>query len=699
MFSSNSVAEVIPRMSIPKAVALTASGITAGYFIYHQTLPRFFTKPTGESPIERQFYEYASVQEEDKWYMTKEDFCKVCGIEPWELKQAQDEENNDSSHFSVFQTLTNFWDQRMALFQSSEEQSKADFEEVTDFFNRLDTNEDNKISVEEFSRFAELLRSPNADKRYIFLLSDCNRDNKISLKEFQQGMQKYVPEFAEDHPQLLHLESSELIQKHFGSKGDKQLGFKEFQGLLNELEELSVENDFKKLRSEDGTVPVNKISDHLISLSKRGSIPHHVLENIHRLKKETNVEEVSYTQYRALHNFIKHMQPIERFIKLHQTEKLSKEEFRESMKKESKVELGDAELDWVFALFANPKTGNIDSKSFSILCENLHADAAEAPKMKFHESLILGGVSSMIGVTAVFPLDKVKTRIQSGSTKKGIFEMMKEISAKEGPMKLYRGLQAELIGITPEKAIKITMNDFIRKKMKQRHQKESGNKKNVELSTAEEMLAGMGSGIIQVFISNPISVVKIRLQMQKDKGQRPIEIVRKLGFRGLYTGLSATILRDIPFSMMYFGTYQSLKSYFRKQHRKESNQENQDVELSAGQLLLASCVAGSLAGGLDTPADGIKTRLQNGEGKYSGVIDCVKKVYAKEGIAGMFRGCTARVLIISPFFGITMMTYELLQRFFFPNTRTGVDVMDEDFATIRKSKLRNLDSELQLRYH
>ena len=59
---------------------------------------------------------------------------------------------------------------------------------------------------------------------------------------------------------------------------------------------------------------------------------------------------------------------------------------------------------------------------------------------------------------------------------------------------------------------------------------------------------------------------KIRLQVQgeaaKVEGAVPrgaIHIIRQLGLLGLYRGASACLLRDIPFSAIYFPTYNHLK--------------------------------------------------------------------------------------------------------------------------------------------
>lgn len=134
-------------------------------------------------------------------------------------------------------------------------------------------------------------------------------------------------------------------------------------------------------------------------------------------------------------------------------------------------------------------------------------------------------------------------------------------------------------------------------------------------------------------------------------------IVRNLGLVGLYKGASACLLRDVPFSAIYFPTYNHLKrDYFG---------ESQTKSLGILQLLTAGAIAGMPAAYLTTPCDVIKTRLQvearKGESSYTSLRQCATTVFREEGFKAFFKGGPARILRSSPQFGFTLAGYEVLQ--------------------------------------
>lgn len=134
-------------------------------------------------------------------------------------------------------------------------------------------------------------------------------------------------------------------------------------------------------------------------------------------------------------------------------------------------------------------------------------------------------------------------------------------------------------------------------------------------------------------------------------------IIRHLGLRGLYKGASACLLRDVPFSAIYFPTYAHLK--------KDYFGESPEKQIGILQLLAAGSLAGAPAAYFTTPADVIKTRLQvearAGQVQYKGLIHCARTIWRDEGFAAFFKGGPARIFRSSPQFGVTLCTFEVLK--------------------------------------
>ncbi len=85
------------------------------------------------------------------------------------------------------------------------------------------------------------------------------------------------------------------------------------------------------------------------------------------------------------------------------------------------------------------------------------------------KNLIMGGVAGIIGACCTYPLDLIKTRLQNQKTLPGgermyagVVDCFTKVFRADGFRGLYRGLPAQLVGIAPEKAIKLTVNDTLR---------------------------------------------------------------------------------------------------------------------------------------------------------------------------------------------------------------------------------------------
>ncbi|CAM9024814.1 unnamed protein product [Wickerhamomyces anomalus] len=275
----------------------------------------------------------------------------------------------------------------------------------------------------------------------------------------------------------------------------------------------------------------------------------------------------------------------------------------------------------------------------------------------------LGSVAGAIGATIVYPIDLIKTRMQAQRVLiyKNSLDCFVKVLSKEGIRGLYSGLGPQLIGVAPEKAIKLTVNDLARSFFTDKISK--------KISWPLEVLSGACAGACQVVFTNPLEIVKIRLQVQGDYNVADRlsagKLIRQLGLPGLYRGASACLLRDVPFSAIYFPTYAHIKKDIFNYDPSNKRCRN---KLKTWELLVSGGLAGMPAAFLTTPCDVIKTRLQvdakQGETQYKGIFHAFKTILREESPRSFFKGGAARVLRSSPQFGFTLAAYEIFQSVF-----------------------------------
>jgi len=221
-------------------------------------------------------------------------------------------------------------------------------------------------------------------------------------------------------------------------------------------------------------------------------------------------------------------------------------------------------------------------------------------------------------------------------------DCFRQILRAEGVAGFYSGIRPNLLGVFPEKALKLSINDTVRERFIR------GNDGG-PIRVWQEIVAGGTAGFCQVAVTNPMEIVKLRMQLQGSSGGPPLSAgatVAELGLRGLYRGAAACWLRDVPFSFVFFPLFANLKAAF--------NGDN-----SIPGIFAAGALSGSLAAGIVTPCDVIKTRLQakGGAERYSGIADCATKIVQQEGVAALGKGLVPRMLVQAPLFGCTLLSY------------------------------------------
>ncbi|KAA8529123.1 hypothetical protein F0562_034078 [Nyssa sinensis] len=285
-----------------------------------------------------------------------------------------------------------------------------------------------------------------------------------------------------------------------------------------------------------------------------------------------------------------------------------------------------------------------------------------------------GAAAGAIAATFVCPLDVIKRRLQvhgipevrhSGHKGSIIITSLQNILRTDGLKGMYRGLSPTLAALLPNWAVYFTTYGYL-KGLLHSHVDSSG-----QLTFGATMIAASGAGAATAIATNPLWVVKTRLQTQ---GMRP-EVVpykgicsalRRIayeeGVRGLYSGLLPSLI-GISHVAIQFPTNEKIKSYLAKKNNTTTD------KLSAGEVAIASAISKIVASIMTYPHEVVRSRLQeqgqvrNSETQCAGVIDCIKKVLHKEGLPGLYRGCATNLFRTTPSAVITPTSYEMIHRF------------------------------------
>ncbi|THV88614.1 carrier protein Rim2p/Mrs12p [Aureobasidium pullulans] len=342
------------------------------------------------------------------------------------------------------------------------------------------------------------------------------------------------------------------------------------------------------------------------------------------------------------------------------------------------------------------------------------------PVAKSWAHFVAGGLGGMTAATLTCPLDVLKTRLQSdfyqsqlnaSRAARGIpplsqlsysrtailhiretFQILTAIPRAEGPRALFKGLGPNLIGVVPARAINFFAYGNGKRILSQ-------NFNDGKEASWIHLLAAAQAGMITGTATNPIWLVKTRLQLDKSRAEKTgsgldgrkyknaldctLQTVRSEGIRGLYRGLSASYL-GVTESTLQWVLYERMKGYIAVREERITlagrTRTSWDEAISWSLKLGAAGSAKFVAALITYPHEVVRTRLRQApvttavdgtpQLKYTGLAQCFKLVWKEEGMVALYGGLVPHMLRVVPSAAIMFGMYEAVLRFL--GTDSGV---------------------------
>ncbi|CAI8504020.1 unnamed protein product [Hanseniaspora opuntiae] len=296
--------------------------------------------------------------------------------------------------------------------------------------------------------------------------------------------------------------------------------------------------------------------------------------------------------------------------------------------------------------------GNSEKSNYSnnkVLIEDEIKHVSKKPEVKPYVHFIAGGIGGMAGCVATCPLDLVKTRLQSD------------------------GYRAYLHTKSPSTTMfifnSVIINFFTYGLAKDLYSKTFNNgQENAKI----HLLAAATAGVTTSTATNPIWLVKTRLQLDKGKTASDkiyknswdciTKILKNEGIRGLYKGLSASYLGSVE-GVLQWILYEQIKLVLETANQKDNEADSlKKWAMRSGGAGFAKFVASMVT----YPHEVVRTRLRqqpvlvNGLPKYRGLFQTFAVVFREEGIRSMYGGLTAHLLRTVPNSIIMFGTWEVM---------------------------------------
>lgn len=256
----------------------------------------------------------------------------------------------------------------------------------------------------------------------------------------------------------------------------------------------------------------------------------------------------------------------------------------------------------------------------------------------------------------------------------GTLDALVKISRSEGVLSLWSGLPPTLLMAIPATVVYFTIYDRLRADLWSR----SG---CVQQPLWIPVFCGAAARCIAATTISPLEMVRTKMQSKKLSYWEVADAIKQLvkheGFFSLWRGLGPTLMRDVPFSSIYWASYEFMKQ------KLDQRQPTLQFSLTAGAF------AGSIAAITTLPFDVAKTHRQIELGEQDLIDPALRKdqssnkighilrrIYQQNGIPGLFSGAVPRVIKVAPSCAIMISCYEFGKQFFVKYNRENHPLAD-----------------------
>lgn len=283
-----------------------------------------------------------------------------------------------------------------------------------------------------------------------------------------------------------------------------------------------------------------------------------------------------------------------------------------------------------------------------------------SPAVHAISALAAGAIST----TLTHPLDLVKARFQvqhvtkesSGIRYTGTLQAFRVILQTEGIAGLYRGVGPNVVGNAAAWGTYMYLYSLLKAS--------SSSSSSSSMSTGQALLLASLAGAGSQVITNPIWVVKVRLQSQphdapsSHRYSSAMDCVKTMlkeeGVLSFWRGLTPALI-GTSHGAVQMATYERMRQWtiVRVEQSNQHVQPYHYLGLGIASKTVASVVT--------FPYQLVKTRMQIRDKlfvRHAGFLETVKAVWMREGIPGFYRGVVPATIRTAPHAALMFATYE-----------------------------------------